>query len=152
MQNNLVFNSFKKQSDVLLSQERFLGAFAGKRGGKTEVGSIWSITEQESRPGYIPNGVDPYLGVIAAPTEDMLSRLSWKKFMAYANPCGLIKNDWKKPKMIEWHDSRQGDESLIYGISADKPERLEGIKAYWIWIDEVFQVKEQFFLECLARV
>ncbi|MCB1712947.1 MAG: hypothetical protein KDH96_10875, partial [Candidatus Riesia sp.] len=27
-----------------------------------------------------------------------------------------------------------------------------GIKAYWIWIDEVFQVKEQFFLECLARV
>lgn len=150
--SEIVFNAFPKQIPVLTSQNRFLGAFAGKRGGKTEVGSIWGIKEQEERPNYKPNGIDPYLGVIVAPTNDMLGRLSWKKFMSYAKQAGMIKKDIQNPKIIEWHDSKQGDESLIYGISGDRPERIEGIKANWIWIDEVFQIKEQLFLECLARV
>lgn len=145
------FVAFNKQKPVLRSQKHLIGAFAGKRGGKTEVGAIKSIMWQEQRTGYTNNGIDPYLGVIAAPTNDMLSRLSWRKFMAYAKP--FIKNSLKTPfKIIEWHDSVEGDESIIYGISADKPERIEGIKANWIWIDEIFQVKEQFFLECLARI
>jgi hypothetical protein len=37
-------------------------------------------------------------------------------------------------------------------MSADRPERIEGIKANWIWIDEVLQCSEQLFLECRARV
>jgi phage terminase large subunit len=151
--SDLVFNAFKKQSPVLIAKERFLGAFAGKRGGKTEVGSIWGIMEQENKPNFSHNGIDPYLGVIVAPTNDMLTRLSWKKFTAYAKPCGFIKKELKSPfKLIEWHDSKDGQESLIYGISGDRPERIEGIKANWIWIDEVFQIKEQLFLECMARV
>lgn len=149
---DLVFNSFDKQSPVLTSEKRFLGAFAGKRGGKTEVGAIWSILQQENKPNYTPNGIDPYLGVIVAPTNDMLSRLSWKKFEAYAKPCGMISHQTKSPKIMEWHDHKDQDESIIYGISGDRPERIEGIKANWIWIDEVFQIKEQLFLECLARV
>lgn len=148
----IVFNAFPKQVPVLKASERFLGAFAGKRGGKTEVGAIWGIKEQETRPNYTPNGIDPYLGVIVAPTNDMLGRLSWKKFMAYAKQAGMIKKDLQNPKLIEWHSSKEGDESIIYGISGDRPERIEGIKAHWIWIDEVFQIKEQLFLECLARV
>jgi len=123
-----------------------------ERGGKTEIGAVASIILQEQRPNYTPNGIDPYLGVIIAPTNDMLKRLSWKKFMAYAKPCGMIKQDWKAPLEIEWHDSKDQDESEIYGISGDRPERLEGVKANWIWIDEVFQIKEQLFLEALARV
>lgn len=149
---DVVFNAFKKQSPVLLAKERFIGAFAGKRGGKTEIGAVWGIKEQETRPNYKSNGIDPFLGVIVAPTNDMLGRLSWKKFMAYAKRSGMIKKDLQNPKVIEWHDSVDGDESLIYGISGDRPERIEGIKANWIWIDEVFQIKEQLFLECLARV
>ncbi len=145
------FKSFDKQSPVLESTKKVIGAFAGKRGGKTEVGAIKSIMWQEQKPGYTPNGIDPYLGIIAAPTNDMLTRLSWKKFMAYAKP--FIRSSLKTPfKLINWHDSVEGNESIIYGISADRPERIEGIKANWIWIDEVFQVSEQFFLECLARV
>ena len=150
---NLTFNAFSKQNKVLVSDKRFIGAFAGKRGGKTEVGGIWSIMEQEGRRDYVSNGIDPYLGVIVAPTTDMLARLSWKKFLAYAKPTGLIKKVRESPfRLIEWHSSREGDEHLIYGVSGDKPERIEGIKANWIWIDEVFQIKEQLFLECMARV
>ena len=149
---DLVFKPFSKQKEFLLDKARFRGAFAGKRGGKTEVGAIASIILQEQRPNYKTNGIDPYLGVIVSPTTDMLRRLSWKKFEAYAKPCGFIKKQWQQPLMMEWHDSKDQDESLIYGISGDKPERIEGIKANWIWIDEVFQIKEQLFLECLARV
>ena len=150
---DLVFEAFSKQSPVLMAKERFLGAFAGKRGGKTEVGALWGIKEQEEKPNFKHNGIDPFLGVIVAPTNDMLTRLSWKKFTSYAKPCGFIKKELKSPfKLIEWHDSKDQSESLIYGISGDRPERIEGIKANWIWIDEVFQIKEQLFLECLARV
>lgn len=150
--SDLVFKPFDKQKSFLKSKARFRGAFAGKRAGKTEVGAIAATMLQENRPNYKPNGIDPYLGVIVAPTNDMLKRLSWKKFEAYTKPCGFIKKQWQNPLMIEWHDSKDGDESLIYGISGDRPERIEGVKAYWIWIDEVFQIKEQLFLECLARV
>jgi phage terminase large subunit len=146
------FNAFGKQNDFLSDEHRIKGAFAGKRGGKTEVGAVQGLIYQEQRPTYVRQGVDPYLGIIAAPTYDMLKRLSWKKFMAYAKP--WIKHDTKTPLEIQWHDHdpENQEESLIYGISADKPARLEGVKANWIWIDEVFQVSEQFFLECLARV
>ena len=150
--SDLVFKPFEKQKEFIKDKSRFRGAFAGKRGGKTEVGAVASIILQEKRPNYIPNGIDPYLGVIIAPTSDMLKRLSWKKFEAYAKPCGMIKKSLSNPPVIEWHNSKDGDESVIYGISGDRPERLEGVKANWIWIDEVFQIKEQLFLEALARV
>ena len=153
--NSHRFKPFKKQKKViravLKDGKRFVGAFAGKRGGKTEVGAIISGALHERRPGYKPNGIDPHLGIIAAPTYDMLRRLSWKKFLGYWRKF-LKKAPTKNPMEMIWHNSVDGDESLIYGISADKPERLEGVKANWIWIDEVFQVSEQFFLECMARV
>ena len=149
--NEIVFTPFKNQENFLFDTNRIKGAFAGKRGGKTEVGAVQGIIYQEEKPNYFPNHIDPYLGIIAAPTYDMLDRLSWAKFVAYAKP--FIKHQTNKPKEIIWHDHKDGEYlSKIYGISADKPERLEGVKAAWIWIDEVFQVKEQFFLECLARI
>lgn len=142
--NDIVFKPWGIQKDILKSKDRVIGAFAGKRGGKTEIGAIKAIVLQESQPNSVPDSIDPYLGVIMAPTHDMLKRLSWKKFNAYAKP--FIESQTKSPLEIKWHDG-----SEILGISAERPERLEGVKANWIWIDEVFQVKEQLFLECIAR-
>lgn len=139
------YKAFKEQADFHKSQARVRGAIAGKRGGKTECGAIESIIHCEYQPGWENKEVDPYIGVIIAPTSDMLRRLSMAKFFAYA-----------KPFKYEYHQTfqevRWPNESIIYGISADKPQRLEGIKANWIWIDEVFQVSEQLFLEAMARV
>lgn len=145
---NVVFKPFDKQKTLLKAHARRKGAFSGKRGGKTEYGAIQSILYQEKKPNakyFFPHTVDPYLGVIIAPTFDMLRRLSLKKFLAYAEP--LILDHNKSTHEILWHDRTQ-----IYGLSAEKPERIEGVKAAWIWIDEVFQVSEQLYLECLARV
>lgn len=150
------FTPFSQQNDFLwrlLEKQdcRAIGAFAGKRGGKTEVGAVatGALIEQNFARDW--DSIDPYVNVIAAPTYDMLKRLSWKKFQSYWK--GFISHDTKSPLEMHWHDHDpdEGRESIIYGISADNPARIEGLKASVIWIDEVFQVSEQFFLECLAR-
>lgn len=139
------YKPFDKQKEFHLSQARIRGAFAGKRGGKTEAGAIESIIHAESKRGYKESPIDPYIGVIISPTSDMLRRLSIPKLKAYAG--SMITNHHETHQEFNWHNG-----SLIYGISADKPQRLEGIKANFIWMDEVFQMKEHIFLEAMARV
>lgn len=139
------FTPFGKQINILESTKRNIGVFCGKRAGKTEIGAIKSIMLQEQKPNWVDKGIDPYIGMIIAPTTDMLRRLSLKKFMAYAKP--FIKNFNRSTFEIEWHDG-----SLIYGLSSDRPQRIEGIKANYCWADEVLQMNEQTFLEIRARI
>jgi phage terminase large subunit len=142
--SDIVFTPWGIQKKLLKDKNRIIGAFAGKRGGKTEIGAIKSIMWQEEKENYNPNSIDPFLGVIVAPTFDMLRRLSMKKFLLYADP--FIQTFNKSTMEITWHDGSQ-----IYGLSADSPERIEGIKANWVWLDEVFQMSEQLWLEIRAR-
>lgn len=139
------YNPHEKQEDFHLSLARVRGAFAGKRGGKTEAGAVEAILCTNEQKGYKHSDVDPYIGVVIAPTSDMLRRLSLQKLLAYSKP--FVTNYHQTHQEIDWQNG-----SRIYGISADKPQRLEGIKANWIWMDEVFQMDEQIFLEALARV
>jgi phage terminase large subunit len=138
------YDAFEEQSAFHRSCKRIRGVFAGKRGGKTECGAIESILFTDEQRNYDSSGIDPYIGVIIAPTSDMLRRLSIAKLLGYAEPFNYSYH--KSFQEITWPNG-----SKIYGISADKPQRLEGIKAHWIWIDEVFQVSEQLFLEAMAR-
>jgi PBSX family phage terminase large subunit len=142
---DIIFDPFDKQNRFLASQNRRKSGFSGKRGGKTEVGAIQGIIYQEQKPGWVDNKIDPFVGVIIAPTTDMLRRLSFNKFLSYAKP--FIRQYNKSTYEITWYDG-----SKIYGLSADKPERIEGVKANWIWIDEAAQVSHQVFLECNARI
>lgn len=144
-QKQTEFNPFPIQYNFVMDSHRITGAFAGKRGGKTEGGAIKAIKLQEEKPGWIPNGIDPYLGIIIAPTYDMLRRLSLLKFTSYAKTA--IKRHNRSLQELTWHD-----DSIIYGLSGENPKRIEGIKANWIWLDEVFQLSEQLFLECRARI
>lgn len=114
--------------------------------GKTEVGAIRFIKGMEDKVNYRANGIDPFLGVVMAPTNDMLRRLSWKKFYAYAK--AFLPRGFNKAN----HEAKWHDDSDVYGLSADNPARIEGIKANLIWLDEVFQMSEQTFLECRARI
>lgn len=127
------------------SKARIRGAFAGKRGGKTEAGAVESIVFAEQKIGYVPSPIDPYLGAIIAPTNSMLRRLSLQKLKAYAG--NMIVEHRESHGEIDWHNGTR-----LLAISADNPQRLEGIKANFVWIDEVFQVSEFLFLEALARV
>lgn len=142
---DIIFKAWGPQKQILRDKNRQIGAWAGKRSGKTEIAAIKSITYQETKPNGHMNGRDPFLGVIISPTFDMLRRLALKKFMAYADP--FIRHYNKSTNEITWHDG-----SLVYGLSAEKPERIEGIKANWIWLDEVLQMNEHLYLECRARL
>ncbi len=127
--------------------KRVIAAICGKRSGKSEVGAIKTImTHEAKRKEYVYNQwIDPHLSVLIAPTMDMLRRLSMKKFLAYAQP--FIKKYNRSLQEIEWYDG-----SLLYGLSADRPERIEGLKITGIaWIDEVIQCSENVFLELKAR-
>jgi phage terminase large subunit len=139
------YRPFREQQRFHLSKARIRGAFAGKRGGKTEAGAVEMVLCAEEKRGYAHSLIDPPLGVIIAPTSDMLRRLSLQKFFAYGKP--FIKDYHRTHQEIQWHNG-----GLLHAISADKPQRLEGLKANWVWIDEVFQVSEQLFLEAIARV
>lgn len=139
------YNPHDKQEDFHHSTARIRGAFAGKRGGKTEAGAMETVLCVNQLRGYTHSEIDPYIGVVIAPTTDMLRRLSLQKLLAYAKP--FVTNYHQTHQEIDWDNGAR-----IYGISADKPQRLEGIKANFIWMDEVFQMNEQIFLEAIARV
>lgn len=139
------FNPFEQQEEFLLSPARIRGAFAGKRGGKTEVGAIEVIRYAEEQPGYDRQSLDPYLILVIAPTFDMLRRVSMQKIRQYASPFKPQPNETRQE--LIWHNG-----TIIRGISADKPARMEGQKAHAAWIDEALQVSEQAFLECIARL
>jgi hypothetical protein len=140
----VIFRPFAQQKEFLQTTARRSGAFAGKRGGKTEVGAIKSLLHAEQQIGYVNNGIDPYVGIIMAPTHGMLKRLSLMKFLAYSAPF--------KPRPVGSDVYWGTNNTIIYGISADKPARMEGIKANFVWLDEVFQMKEQVWNEAIARV
>ena len=110
-----------------LSKARIRLAAASKRAGKTEAGAIESIIHAETQPGFINNGIDPYLGVVIAPTTDMLRRLSLQKLKAYGQ--SMITQHHETHGELTWHNG-----SKILAISADKPQRLEGVKASWVWL------------------
>jgi len=139
------YKPFPIQQRFHRSNAKIRGGFAGKRGGKTEAGAIETIIHAEEKKGYKEGSIDPFIGVVISPTSDMLRRLTLQKILSYGSH--FISNHHQTHQEFHWHNG-----TIIYGISADKPQRLEGIKASFIWLDEVFQMSEQIFLESMARV
>lgn len=125
--SDIEFKAWGIQNKILNDKNRIIGAWAGKRSGKSEVGAIKCILYQESKENYNSKSIDPFVGAIIAPTHQMLTRLSLKKFMGYAKP--FIKDYNKTNNEITWHDG-----SIIYGLSADNPARMEGLKLHWGWL------------------
>jgi len=124
---DIVYKPHKFQQSFHRSSARIRLAAAAKRSGKSEAGAVESIIFAEQQRGYKPNGIDPYLGVVIAPTSDMLRRLSLQKLKAYAG--NMITEHHETHGELTWHNG-----SKILAISADKPQRLEGVKASWVWL------------------
>lgn len=139
------FNPFDIQEEILLDKSRIKCLFAAKRSGKSETCYVETIMKADSQDGYDDNGRDPYLIAIVAPTQDMLTRLVWPKFRQFAKP--YEGSFIKLPDTFKW----KGNNTIIYGISAEKIQRMEGLKLYHIHLTEAFQMKEIALLESLAR-
>lgn len=140
----LKYEAFEKQVQFHQSLARVRGAFAGKRGGKTEAGAIETIIHAINQP-LGKEQIDPYLIIVIAPTYDMLRTICFEKIKAYAKVFNTKYHQTNLEMTFQ-------NGSIIRGISADKPQRLEGQKASAIWIDEALQVKAQVFREAKARL
>jgi len=140
------FHAFKQQSQIIKDKEnRIKCAFAAKRSGKSEACYVESIIKGNNQPGYVNNGRDPYAMAMIAPTQDMLTRLVWPKFRMFAK--ASEGHFTKRPDIFYFKKSN----TILYGISAEKIERMEGLKLSHIHMTEAFQMKEYAFLEALAR-
>lgn len=139
------FKPFDKQKDFLLDNHRIRCLFAAKRAGKSEAAYIDTIMKAENQPNYVDNGRDPYLIAIIAPTDQMLKKLVWPKFRAFAAPFEESFN--KSENVFKWNTNN----SIIYGVSAEKIQRIEGLKLNHVHMTEAFQMSEYVLLEVFAR-
>lgn len=140
---DITFKPFKQQKEFLKDKHRVRCLFAAKRGGKSEAAYLDTIMKADSQPNY-EGGKDPYLMAIVAPTQDMLTRLVWPKFKMFAGH--MCKRFVNKPDVFEFENG-----SIVYGISAEKINRMEGLKLYHIHLTEAFQMKQVALLESMAR-
>lgn len=144
----MIYSPFKQQQDFFLSKARIRCLFAAKRAGKSEIMHLDTITKLEQRPNYDVKSNDPYMTALIAPTEQMLKKLIWPKFFSFAAPFINPDRDFNKTEnRLQWRNG-----SVVYGISAEKIKRMEGLKLNHVAIDEAFQMTEHVLYESLARV
>jgi len=113
------------QWETWQATERYLAMIAGTGGGKTSFGPLWLWREIQAR------GAGDYLAI--SPISDMLSRVLIPALMGLLESQGCT------------HEKAAGkivcpNGADIFLISADRPERAEGIHARGAWIDEAGQM------------
>jgi PBSX family phage terminase large subunit len=142
----MIYRPFDKQKEVLLDQSRTKVLIAAKRAGKSEAAYLDTVIKADQQPHYWYNGRDPYMCAIVAPTHNMMQRLVWPKFRKFAEP--FEKEFNKSEQMFYWNTNN----SIVMGVSAEKIKRLEGFKLNHIHMTEAFQMNEEVYLECVARI
>jgi hypothetical protein len=113
------------QWDTWTATERYVAMIAGTGGGKTSFGPLWLWREIQER------GAGDYLAI--SPISDMLSRVLIPALMGLLESQGCV------------HEKAAGkivcpNGAEIFLISADRPERAEGIHALGAWVDEAGQM------------
>jgi len=117
-----VFRPHAGQFAAWNATQRVVALIAGTGGGKTSFGAAWMLREAVER---VPGGEF----IALAPTYPMLNRVIIPRLLAALGPIGgaLSKADG-------WITLPNG--SRVYLISADAPERAEGIHGHAVWLDE----------------
>ena len=103
---------------------RYVAMVCGIRGGKTYAGA----REAGQQAWNSPLG-PPAAYCIVAPTYNMLDRTTWVEFEIAMRPLILTNNTSKKIIVL-----RNG--KLVYGFSAEDPDRIRNVTASGVWIDE----------------
>lgn len=94
---------------------------AGVQSGKTFLGAHWAGKKIQEFPDKN--------GIIVAPTYKILHQATMPKFFEIF------------PELRKYHKEQKGEINLptggtIFIRSADNPLGIEGITAYWVWLDE----------------
>jgi len=109
---------------------RYVAMICGIRGGKTYAGA------REAGKRSWNSKADPMavFGIIA-PTFNMLDRTTWKEYKHAMR--GLIAEENDTKKIITLKNGR-----LVYGFSAEKPDKIRNVTLSDFWVDEARECKD----------
>jgi PBSX family phage terminase large subunit len=137
MSNEIVFNAHPGQYKVLTSPKRFIFAIAGKQGGKSSCGVLWSQLKIQK----YPEGV----GLICGLTHDMINNVILDKFFQMFPQYRPFYN--KQTKTLKLPTGGR-----IFFRPLEDPQYVEGITANWAWIDEADLVSYKGYLVVRGRI
>jgi predicted phage terminase large subunit-like protein len=85
--------------------------------------------------------------MVVSPTYPMLRDTVLKTFREITDGVGIVKSFNVATMTAEL----MGNRTILFR-SADKPDRLRGVNAGWIWVDEAGYVDHQTWLVCIGRL
>lgn len=117
----------KHQYEALEFKTLYAAAIAGKRGGKTFVGSVWAASKMKQFPKLN--------GLIAAPTYPILRQATMDTFFKIFPDLRRFYKEHKS--VIELPGG-----GMVFIRSTDEPLGLEGMTVSWAWLDEAGMMKK----------
>jgi len=125
------------QQDVMTATQRFIAAIAGTGGGKTAIGALWLMNEVEQWPEE--------KWMVLAPTYKILSRATVPMLIdTFKNTScegAFVGNEYRLP-----------DGGLIYCLSADNEQGIEGGQVRGAWLDEAGQMTLKAWIALQGRL
>lgn len=136
------------QAAVWNSQARYRAAIAGTGGGKTAMGPLFCL--QEIQKAIATRDVEsrPIIGMVLAPTHQIMARATSEEFQRVfkdSDLCGRYvesKNMYVLPRNL----------GVVWLLSADRPEGIEGGQVDFCWMDEAGQMKYKTWEAVQGRV
>ncbi len=134
-----VYDVHEGQADILRSDARFLAAIAGTGGGKTATGPIWCMREMQRVLADPARDItkDPIVGLAIAPTHPIKQRTTAREWVR------MLKGTIFEGRYIESRNLYvlPNEWGVVWLLSADNPDGLEGGQADFAWMDEAGQMK-----------
>lgn len=128
------------QARLLKSTKPYLALVGGTGAGKTWFLSRWLLAKMYKYPGHE--------WIVSSPTYNMLRREPWSKTKAFFRGIGLEFRENRADMVMEVPDYQ----AVIYFISAEKPERMQGTHAKGIIGDEAGLYTEEWWDTAVQRV
>ena len=132
------------QHNFIMRDEPHLTFVGGVGSGKTTGGAIRAL---RAAYGCVGNKSiqTPNLGLVAAPTFDMIRDVSFRTFADVAAPY-LVKHNKNEMRTT----LRNGSEILWRSVT--NVERRRGVNLSWLWMDEAAQFDAEVFQILIARL
>ena len=136
------FRPHPGQAAVLSSRARFVAAIAGTGGGKTATGPLWLMGELQRWPG------DQWM--ILAPTYKILDRATIPTLIGMFRGT-VFQGEYKRGAYYLPHNRHVGG-GVIYCLSTEREEGLEGGQIRGAWLDEAGQMTHYAWIVVQARL
>lgn len=130
--SSLLYRLTEPQAKILSSKKRFVVVNAGRRFGKTWVSGVRIADKSINNSKKVV--------IYVAPTADMCRNLMWDTWLKEHIPDEyIVKRNEQLMQLTLLNGSR------IYCFSADKPDRLRGLAADLLVVDECADIDNSFY-------